>query len=234
MSAFPKLNPATLPQLTAWSYSRYNDYKTCPFRFAYKHLLRIKEPGSPAMERGSVIHKEAEAYVTAKRKPKLPPSLVNFAEQFEQLRGMGNIHVEQQWGFTDKWKPTGWFGNDTWARVVLDVGVLYDDNTADVIDHKTGKKYATNEDQMELFGLAAFRKFPQLVEVTTRLWYLDIADDTENEVERTYKASEAAAIERDWNKRVKPMFADRRFPPRPNPKCTWCFLSKAKGGPCSF
>lgn len=232
---FPKLVPSTLPLLTAWSYTRYADYRRCPMFFAYKHLLRIKEPAGPALQRGRDIHKEAEQYITAKRKPKMPASLRNFADQMTQLRGL-HPSVEQQWGFTKEWEPTDWFGANVWVRNVLDVCVVYDDNTADVIDHKTGKKYGSNDEQMELFGLSTFAKFPQLEHVTTRLWYLDIepADPQGNEVVAEFKAKEVPALKKDWAKRVRPMFADRKFPPRPNDKCRFCFLSKAKGGPCKF
>ena len=37
-----------LPQVTAWSYSRYADYKQCPAKFKYKHLMRLPDPGSAA------------------------------------------------------------------------------------------------------------------------------------------------------------------------------------------
>lgn len=233
---FPKLVPAQLPKLTAWSYTRYADYRRCPMFFAYKHLLRIKEEAGPAMQRGRDIHKEAEAYLTSKRKPRKPPeSLRNFADEMDQLRGL-KPSVEQQWGFRQDWTPTEWFGKDVWVRNVLDVCVVYDDGTADVIDHKTGKKYGSNDEQMELFGLSTFKKFQdlKLQRVTTRLWYLDIDDPKENEVIAEFKASEIPALEKDWAKRVRPMFNDRKFPPRPNDKCRWCFLSKAKGGPCKF
>lgn len=232
---FPKLEPSKLPLLTAWSFTRYADYRRCPMFFAYKHLMRIKEPAGPAMQRGRDIHKEAEAYLTAKRKPKLPASLRNFGEQMAQLRDL-DPSVEQQWGFTEEWKPTGWFANDTWVRNVLDVCVVYDDATADVIDHKTGKKYGSNEEQMQLFALSTFAKFPELKiqHVTTRLWYLDIEDPTENEDVAEFKVKEVPALKKDWAKAVRPMFNDRKFPPRPNSKCVWCFLSKAKGGPCKF
>lgn len=231
---FPKLEPKKLPPLTAWSYTRYADYKRCPMFFAYKHLLRFREPPGPAMERGRVIHKEGEAYLTAPRKPrKVPESYGNFRSEMEQLRGL-NPSVEQQWGFTRDWTPTDWFGKDCWVRNVLDVCVVYDDDTADVIDHKTGKKYGSNDEQMELFALSTFAKFPQLVHVTTRLWYLDIADPRENKVEADFAVKEVAALKKDWDKKVKPMFADRKFPPRPNDKCRFCFLSQAKGGPCKF
>lgn len=201
--------------------------------FAHKHLLKMKDPNpGPALVRGREVHKVAEDYLVAPKKPrKLPAELTHFAEEFEHLRTLAPT-VEQQWGFSVKWEPVGWFGQDTWARVVLDAVVIYDDNTALVIDHKTGKKYATNEDQMQLFALATFKKFPEVTEVSTRLWYLD--QPTDNEVEYEYHKREEASIQRDWEKAIKPMFADRQFPPRPNDKCRFCFLSKAKGGPCKF
>lgn len=233
---FPKLEPAKLPPLTAWSYTRYADYRRCPFFFAYKHLLRIKEPPGPALQRGRDIHKEGELYLSAKRKPrKTPDSYGNFAGEMEQLRDLKPT-VEQQWGFTQDWSPTEWFGHDVWVRNVLDVCVVYDDATSDVIDFKTGKKYGSNDEQMELFGLSTFKKFPELnlQHVTTRLWYLDVDPKEGNEVIAEFKAKEVPALERDWAKRVRPMFNDRKFPPRPNSKCRWCFLSKAKGGPCRF
>jgi CRISPR/Cas system-associated exonuclease Cas4 (RecB family) len=220
------------PTLDAWSYSRYNDYKRCPFMFAHKQLLKMKDPNpGPALIRGRDVHKVAELALVGPKWRKVPPELVHFEEEFRHLRDL-NPTVEQQWGFTRTWDPTGWFGSDTWCRVVLDAVVVYDDNTAVVIDHKTGKKYATNEDQMQLFALATFKKFPEVTEVSTRLWYLD--QPTDNEVEYEYHKREEAAIQKDWERNIKPMFADRKFPPRPNDKCRFCFLSKAKGGPCKF
>ena len=222
------------PMLDAWSYSRYADYKRCPFLFAHKHLLKMKDPNpGTALVRGREIHTLAEQalILPVKGKWKCPPELKHFEDEFRALRTM-NPTVEQQWGFRKDWTPTGWFGSDTYARVVLDAVVVYDDNTAVVIDHKTGKKYATNEDQMQLFALATFKKFPDVTEVSTRLWYLD--QPVDNEVEMEYHKREEVSLQRDWEKAIVPMFKDRKFPPRANDKCRWCFLSKAKGGPCKY
>lgn len=223
------------PLVTAWSYSRYADYTQCPLMFKLKHMDRLPSPGSAAMERGNTIHKLAEDFTTGKIK-KAPLELKHFASKFAELKKLSPI-VEQNWGFKRDWAWTGrqgWFGDDVWLRAKADVAVVYDDNTAEVIDHKTGKKYDTNEDQVELFSATVFRRFPQVTHVTTRLWYLDIADPGENEVIREYSAADAARIEKDWEKRVRPMFADRKFPPKPSQKCGWCAFSKAKGGPCKF
>ena len=169
----------------------------------------------------------------------MPDAYIRFAEQMEQLRDL-DPRVELQLGFTDKWTPatrsgrdpTGWFAHDTWLRIVCDVDVRYEDHTADIIDFKTGRKYDTNEEQVELFSCAPFMEDPAITKVTTRLWYLD--QPVDNEVIREYTRKDFEAIKKDWTKRVKPMFADRRFAPKPNPKCRFCHFRKENGGPCKF
>lgn len=218
----------------AWSYSRYADYQQCPLRFKLKHIQKMKEPGSPAMQRGSDIHKEGENYLKSAKRPRtVPASYKNFAEEMRQLHTLNPL-VEQQWGFTKQWSPTGWFGGDTWLRIVCDVVVLYDDNTVDLIDFKTGRRYDTNEEQVELFSCAPFIKWPEVTDVRTRLWYLDVEDPEKNEVIRDYTRGDFEGIRKGWEKKIVPMFKDKRFAPTPNEKCRWCAFSKDKGGPCPF
>lgn len=217
----------------AWSYSRLSQWETCPAQFKYKHIDKLKEEQSPAMARGDKIHKAAAAWLTAAPESLAPPiELAKFARLFGQLRAIPaeDRFVEQQWGFNAKWRPTGWFGADTWLRVVLDAGVVYPDGTADVIDHKTGKKYGSNQDQMQLFALATFCRFPHVSEVMTRLWYLDSGDEEVAE----FKQEDRSTMVADWEKRVAPLFADTVFAPRPNEKCRWCSFAKSKNGPCKF
>lgn len=226
--------------VTAWSYSRWADYEQCPLYFKLKHLDKIKPPGSAAMDRGSDIHKEGENYLNAPKKPrKVPANYAHFAEQLEELYALKPM-VEQQWGFTQEWTPAtgrggdvnGWFAKDTWLRIVCDVAVEYDDHDYDIIDFKTGRKYDTNEHQVELFSCAPFMRNPATQKVTTRLWYLD--QPVDNEVIREYTRKDFEAIRRDWTKRIQPMFNDRRFSPKPNQKCRWCHFRKDNGGPCRF
>jgi hypothetical protein len=226
----------TTPLVTAWSYSRYADYTRCPLFFKLKHLDRsLKDEGSAAMNRGSTIHKLAEDYVLGKLK-KMPPELANFKDQFNELKALRPM-VEQNWGFRNDWSWTGkpgWFGDEVWFRAKCDVAIKYEDNTAEVIDHKTGRKYGSNTDQVELFGASVFTRFPGVTDVTVRLWYLDIADHTENEDTLDLTAADGVRIRKDWDKRVRPMFNDRKFAPKPNDKCKWCPASNANGGTCKF
>lgn len=246
--------------VTAWSYSRYSDYKLCPLKFKLKHIDKLKEPGSPAMERGSAIHKLGETFLTApqlepvpvpktRKKPVIdeiviPIEYANFQEEMVQLRGLSPL-VEQQWGFTQAWEPAaasardphGWFAGDTWLRIVTDVTVVYDDDTADIVDFKTGKMYDTNQEQMELFSCGPFMKFPKVEAITTRLWYLDVPDpkgNGANVVEQQFSRDDFERIKGEWTQRIVPMFKDKRFAPTPNDKCRWCHFSRAKGGPCKY
>lgn len=218
--------------VTAWSYTRYADYVRCPLFFKLKHLDKsLKDDGNAAMQRGGDIHKEAEDYTIGKIK-KLPGSLEKFKDQFNELKSLKPM-VEQNWGFRNDWSWTGrsdWFGSEVWLRVKADAFAFYEDNTADLIDHKTGKKYGTNVDQIELFGASAFMRIPTLTNVTIRLWYLDIGDEETFEM----TAAEATSIRKNWDKKIKPMFNDRHFAPKPNEKCRYCPASKQNGGECKF
>jgi hypothetical protein len=217
--------------LTAWSYSRLSLWETCPAAFKYKNIDKLTEEQSPAMKRGDDIHKAAAAFISGVHQD-FPVELAKFDTQIWELRDApaDDRVVEQQWGFNKDWRATGWFGKDTWLRVVLDVGVVYSDGTGDVIDHKTGKVYESNKDQRELNAIAMLRRFPHLSQVTSRLWYLDSGKETLAE----YLQEDITSLIMKWEKRVEPMFADRVFAPRPSEKCRWCAYAKSKGGVCRF
>lgn len=219
--------------VTAWSYSRLADYEQCPAKFRYKYLEKMPEPGSPAMERGNVIHKQAENFIKSRdRSAEVPKDLKYVAEELKYLRDVGAM-AEEEWGFQNDFAWTrrkGWFGDDVWFRAKADVVVEYDDNTLLLGDWKTGKKYDVNEDQVELFALAGFHRFPKVKEVDTRLWYTDLSGD--NEVRRIYYEDEVDRMIKKWNKKTTAMFADRKFPPKPNDRCKWCHYRKSNGGPC--
>lgn len=222
-----------LRAIDAWSFSRFDLWRTCPKQFYEKFITKsIAEATTPAMQRGNDIHKAAADFLMGKLDT-LPASLAKFERLMRQFRDMPEKLVEQQWAFTKDWKATGYFAkgnNAAWLRVILDAALLYPDDTADVVDHKTGKKYGSNDDQMELFALATFSYAPWLKEVTTRLWYLDNG----SEDIKTFYAADVPALRAKWEKMVAPMFEDTTFAPRPNEKCRFCALAKSNGGECRF
>ena len=226
--------------VTAWSYSRWADHKRCPLYFKEKYLTKsISTDTSPAMERGNDIHKGVAAWLTGQaegvprdaiQNPRAEQILLEIAQFPDKL-------VEQQWGFTSNYKETAWFSRDpskpTWWRVILDVALIYPDMTGEGLDWKTGKRYDTNADQMELNALGLLCKFPSLKSATSRMIYLDEKGKDIEDIE-DFPATHKQRLIDKWTKAVEPMFTDEVFAPRPNEKCKWCPLARSKGGKCAF
>jgi len=219
-------------QLDSWSYSRYALYETCPLKLKLSAIDKIKEPTSPAMARGNKIHKGIAEYVTA-ASDALPQEAMQHPfplKLIREVREQPDKVIEQQWGYTSRWAPTGWFGKDTWFRATLDAAVLYEDMHADVVDWKSGKQYETNTDQMELNAVALMCHFKPTLSVTTRMVYLD----TGNETTAEYTRQQLPDLKAKWEAKIAPMFADTAFLPRPNDKCKFCDYAKSKQGLCRF
>lgn len=217
--------------ITAWSWSRFETFELCPYQFKLKFIDKLASPGSPAMARGNEIHKQTAAYIlgqtdTIPEAVKLP----FHRKLLEECRAADDKVVEQQWGFTRQWEPTGWFGNDTWLRTIVDYGVVYEDMEVEVLDWKSGKAYGHNAEQVELFGLAVLCHFKPATKVTTRLVYFDAGTEQVDVVE----AKDKNKLIAKWTAKVQPMFDEVNFLPRPNDRCRFCDFSRSKGGPCRF
>lgn len=215
-------------QITSWSYSRYACYKECPAKAKYKFIDKLPEPSAPALDRGNFVHKLAEDFTTGKFK-KLPTELRMFADQFKELKA-SKARVEETWAFTSSWNETTW--NDwkgCWLRIKTDA-YCFDETELYIIDHKTGKQRDGYEEQMSLYPVGGFLKFPQIKTIHTQLWFLDSGGT----VEASYNVDQLKDLQKSWEKKVKPMLNDTRFAPKPGNACRFCNFSKSKGGPCKF
>lgn len=236
-----------LPQLTAWSYSRYSDWAGCPLACKLKHIDRIKEPPNAAMERGIAIHTMAEGYVKGTL-AKLPPELALFKDEFAMLRKLYKskktpMMVEDNWAFTKDWDESRWDDwTHCWVRIKLDCAHYITPVELVVTDWKTGKfseyKAAEYMTQLSLYALSAMLLHPHLERVQVRLGFTD-QGLMYPPAPLVYTREDLPKLKKEWNARVKPMMADTKFPPKPNHGCQWCYYGqsgKAKGGPgiCKF
>lgn len=218
-------------RVTAWSYSRYNAYELCPLRFKLQFIDKAAKITSPAMERGDRIHKAIASYLTGKAGfPEDAEKFRTLLTEFANFDAAADKLVEIQWAYTREWKPTTWFGKDVYVRTILDAAVGYEDLTADVVDHKTGKKYESNDDQMELFAVSFFSQYKPFLHVTTRLWYIDTGQEEIAEFDR----KDYEKLRDKWDAKVRPMLSDTVFAPRPNHRCPTCPFGKSTGGQCKF
>lgn len=221
-------------RITAWSYSRYNDYQQCPFKAKCKIILKLKEPGSVAMDRGSDIHKKIEAYLTGAVK-RVPPEAKSLEKEYKAIKAKAP-EVERELAFNSKWEPCSWFDRSAWCRVKMDAVILPtvgSDGVVTVIDHKTGnlKESGEYDSQLSLYGLAGLISYPTADTVISKLLFVDHGREVFSD---PIPRKELKKLQKKWEIMVKTMLSDTKFRPIPGNYCRWCHFRKANGGPCEY
>lgn len=232
-----------IKKFVAWSFSRLNNYRKCPFRAKLVYLDKVAEPEGPALVGGHEAHTQAEEFVTKKLKV-LPDRLKLFKKEFTHLLKQ-EVKTEAQWAFDSQWRPVEWFSKDCWVRVVIDAFYITTKAASakrttatgvsgatvlKIIDYKTGKIREESKEQLSLYALAAFSKFPLVDSVEAEFWYLDQGEI----IKLVYYRKDLEALGKEWASKVVPMMGDKFFAPRPGDYCRWCPHAKSKGGRCKY
>ncbi len=232
----PLEKPEELGLIRAWSYSALKVFEECRYRSYIQKVKYIPEPSGPAAERGSVIHQEAEDFVAGKL-DSLPASLKKFQSEFEELKNLyadAKVELEGEWGFDVDWNPVGWIGRDTWARIKLDALVHEDEQSARIIDYKTGKKFGNeipHSQQGLLYAIGAFQRYPELQYAQVEFWYLDKAETTK----KPYTRAQAMQFLPSWHKRGIIMTTATEFDPNPSKyNCRWCSYKNGDEPACHW
>ena len=119
-----------------------------------------------------------------------------------------------------------------WLRLKLDALVFHDKKNATVIDYKTGRKFGNevkHAEQIQLYQLVTFLRYPELETVTTELWYLD-----QNEVTRqTFTRAQGLRFKTNFDRRGREMTTATEFPHNANVfSCQWCMYGPWGTGHC--
>lgn len=229
-----------MKQIKAGSHSRLAVFEACKYRAKLAFVDRIPEPERPlppgktehANDRGTRIHDAAERFV--KGGVELIPELKSFEPEFLQLKalhGQGKVSTEGEWAFNRSWEPVAWMSHDTFMRIKCDAVVSVDRKRAVVIDYKSGKRWGNevkHAEQMQVYQLGAFIRYPELEEIDVELWYTD-----QNEVHgMKYRRDQGMRFLPGIEQRLVKMTTETEFPPNPNAHtCRFCpYKSKEKGG----
>jgi len=239
-------------QFDSWSFTRWSDYDRCPAFAKYKHLQKLDQgPKNPAMQRGADVADSTDQWFKGMRRT-MPVELKPLAPVYKALKKDKTVQAEANWGFTKDWtpcSPTDW--NRCFLRVKIDILTTADGaKTLNLYDSKTGKysdyAVAGYELQLNLYAAAGTVVFPTAKLINTQLLFSDIGRVHPFEGPKVYTQKQAAGEIKEWEKRIKPMFNDKRFAPKPGNHCRWCPFSKnatfpdGKGGtivrkgPCKF
>ena len=226
--------------ISSWSHSKLGDFEKCKFLAWLKHDQKIPEPERPlkpgqtehANDRGTRIHQHAEDYVTGKVDAQIP-EMREFAQEFDHLRRLypsGIVSLEGEWAVDRDWMPTDW--RTGWHRSKVDAIVLPNEHSAVVIDYKSGKRFGNevkHAEQTQLYALNAVLRYPELEEVTTELWYLDVKELTA----ATFTRAQILRFKANFDRRGRALTECTDFPPNPNVySCKWCQYGPWNGGQC--
>lgn len=220
-----------MTQMKSWSHSKLGDFDKCRQMVYLKHIAKIPEPERPlppgktehANDRGSRIHDNCEGYVRGDHDALAPEADKFFGYQIELLRVMyaeGLVSLEGEWGMNFDWEIDEW--KSAWLRLKLDVCVFADPTHAIVIDYKTGRKFGNevkHAEQLQLYQLVTFLRYPKLEKVTAELWYLDQNETTSV----TYQRSQGLRFRENFHRRGAMLTSTDVWPPNPNiHSCKYC------------
>lgn len=227
--------------IKAWSFSRLLDFEACPLRARLKYADKIPEPERPlppgktehANERGHRIHEAAEKYIRGEGE--LVPELATFKRELAHIRSefaAGRATTEAEWAMNRDWRPTGWWDDDVWLRLKCDITVRPTPEHMIVVDIKTGKKFGNeikHMDQVQLYQLVCFLRYPELQRVDVELWYVDKDDLTHAAFDR----AKGTGLFKRYDTRAQKLTNATEFPARPNPfTCRWCPYGPKGTGHC--
>ena len=213
-----------------WGFSKLDTFRECPAKFKYQFIEKRPQQTSPALERGSKMHDDLEAFLRGWISTP-PDSALEWKEQLEALKKL-DVITEQSWGFTKDWlKLPDWFHKDTWLRAKADAHYLKDGgDTLIIIDFKSGQYRVPSTEQIELYAIAGLSVYPNVKKVIAQFWFID-ANDT---YEREYTALHLIELRRKYEDYVKPIYTETAWEPQPSRGCKWCSYSISRGGPCRF
>lgn len=234
-------NPALLvPPMKSWSFSSLGDFEKCKYYSWLKRVQKIPEPTRElppgktehANDRGSRIHDYAEMFVRGKEKG-IIHEMRTFEAEFLSLRSSfkeGRVQLEGEWGMTDQWEIADW--KSAWLRLKLDALVFISPTEAVAVDYKTGRKFGNevkHAEQLQLYQLVTFLRYPKLETVHAELWYLDQDDLTT----MTYYRNQGLRFQHKWNQRGGAMMKAVDFPANPNVfSCKFCMYGPRGSGVC--
>lgn len=210
-----------------WSYSSLSTYQQCPAKWKFSYIDEIPWPSSPAMTRGTRMHKMAEDFVTG-AVDAVHSEIKKIGPLLQILKGQG-AKAEAVWLLDHTWKPTP-LSSEAWVKAIVDVH--HDkDNVLYVKDHKSGQMYDDHRNQLELYGIIGLCVYPEAKRVETSAIYMDTG----------YEGAEGSIIRpmlpkliEKWDKSARIMMTDEVYEASPGRACNWCPYAKGKGGPCLY
>ena len=202
-----------------WSFSSLKDYVNCPKQYhEVKVLKRFHKYPTPQMTYGNEAHKAMEHYV--KDGTPLLKNYSHFKPVLDVLLETEGTKYPEYRMALDKDKNACEYGKGYWVRGIVDLMIL-DDDTAFIVDYKTGSNKYADPKQLKLMALMIFAHFPQVQKIKAGLLFVAYNSFMDESYERKDIDSLWAHFHSDLTRLSASYDADV-WNPNPTPLCGWC------------
>lgn len=154
------------------SFSKLSSYKSCAKKFFHLSVVKdVVEEKHDAADMGVRAHEAIEHFL--RDGILIPPEFQKFEMmvKFTTRKLKGEFKYEQQLAIKRDYSPSEWTDPACWYRGIVDLVCIHENNTATIIDWKTGKP-KEDETQLRLFSGLVFANFPSVTEVVTQYVWL--------------------------------------------------------------
>ena len=177
------------------------------------------------MIRGRLVHTQIEEYICGSEEefPAVAKRLKETIDFCKDMYQQGKATAEDQWGFDEDWNSVGWFDDKVWFRCATDAFVTPDDSSAIIYDWKTGKSFGNEVkymQQMQVYAVAAFMRYPNLELIDVHLGFVD---DSKIRTKTFKRGKKITRLLSSFTGRAKNMTDAHVFKPKANMmNCKWC------------
>ena len=223
----------------SYSFSKLENYASCPHAYKKIYLDRIPRAESEALVTGSTVHKVVADYLNRLILNGLQtdwewagkvdfldvPNDVHeiwarFWNNFVLPPGMEAPGVEKKLAFDRAWQPTGFFEPDAYFRAVVDF-TFRQGGLVVVQDWKTNRNISEVEKNLQtrIYGWAVRQVlYPDSQEILLRLHFLRYG--AEREVLLT--PDDLDTVPQELEAKIAVIEAEKHFDPTPGSFCGWC------------
>lgn len=200
-----------------WSFSSWDAYQTCPYRFYKTKLTKefVEAPTQPLIW-GNEVHSAIEHYIRSGTP--VPDVMQRFIPIVDRIANApGENFAELQMACDINMQPCEYWGSDTWCWGKGDLVKV--NNTKGLnVDWKTGK-WKAESPQLDLATVLMFGQFPSVDTVTTLFMYFQ---EPSKPVSKTFQRSQIPQLLEQFMPGVRDMQYSEQtgvWPKKPSGLC---------------
>lgn len=206
--------------MVKWSYSSLKDYVNCARQYKEVKVTRnYTKKDTVSTLYGKEVHRAFEEY--ARNGTPLPKHYQRYKPIVDALLAIpGERYIEHKMALTHERTPCAFDAEDYWVRGIVDLMVI-DDDTAFIVDYKTGNAKYPDVKQLKLMALMAFAHFPQVKHVKAGLLFVVHEAFFPEEYKHDWTDALWGVFHHDLE-RLKLSFERDHWPANPTGLCKFC------------